>query len=232
MTGSRSKYSGRIQNNRVAFQTMGCIQNDRVAFRVTGSGSKKWAAFGMTGGVWSGRVAFETVGCVQNDGAVFGVTGLGWKQWACVQNDGVAFRVMGLLQNNGLCSELRDCIQNDGHALNNGLAFEPTDLPLNIQLLFQGMRQRLLLRPHLCWLSTSMVVARVIVSHLKSEVAGQAGIRYIVCVVKRAVGSGFDIKGRGGMGMGLPESKLKVGGGGSKISSRRLDWFPIKHTKI
>ena len=39
MTGSRSKYSGRIQNNRVAFQTMGCIQNDRVAFGVTGSGS-------------------------------------------------------------------------------------------------------------------------------------------------------------------------------------------------
>ena len=26
----------------------------------------------------------------------------------------------------------------------------------------------------------------------------------------RVVGSGFDIKGRGGMGIGLPESKLKV----------------------
>jgi len=60
----------------------------------------------------------------------------------------------------------------------------------------------------------------------------EAGMRYIVCVVKRAVGSGFDSKGRGGMGTGLPESNLKVGGGSSKISSRRLDWFPIKHTKI
>ena len=38
----------------------------------------------------------------------------------------------------------------------------------------------------------------------------EAGIRYIVSVVKRVVGSGFDIKGRGGMGIGLPKSKLKV----------------------
>ena len=38
----------------------------------------------------------------------------------------------------------------------------------------------------------------------------EAGIKYIVGVVKRVVGSGFDIKGRGGMGIGLPESKLKV----------------------
>ena len=38
----------------------------------------------------------------------------------------------------------------------------------------------------------------------------EAGIKYIVGVVKRVVGSGFNIKGRGGMGIGLPESKLKV----------------------
>ena len=37
----------------------------------------------------------------------------------------------------------------------------------------------------------------------------EAGIRDIVGVVKRVVGSGFDIKGRGGMGTGLPESNLK-----------------------
>ena len=62
----------------------------------------------------------------------------------------------------------------------------------------------------------------------------EAGIRYIVGVVKRVVGSGFDMKGRDGIGIGLPETKLKVEnrGGSSKISSRRLDWFPIKHAKI
>ena len=38
----------------------------------------------------------------------------------------------------------------------------------------------------------------------------EAGIKYIVSVVKRVVGSGFNIKGRGGMGIGLPKSKLKV----------------------
>ena len=38
----------------------------------------------------------------------------------------------------------------------------------------------------------------------------EAGIRYIVSVVKRVIGSGFNIKGRGGMGIGLPENKLKV----------------------
>ena len=36
----------------------------------------------------------------------------------------------------------------------------------------------------------------------------EAGMRYIVGVVKRVVGSGFDIKGRGGMGTCLPESNL------------------------
>ena len=62
----------------------------------------------------------------------------------------------------------------------------------------------------------------------------EAGIRYIVCVVKRAVGSGFDIKGRGGMGTGLPKSNLKVEDieAAAQFSSRRLDWFPIKHTNI
>ena len=38
----------------------------------------------------------------------------------------------------------------------------------------------------------------------------EAGIRYIVGVVKRVVDSGFNIKGRGGMEIGLHETKLKV----------------------
>jgi len=58
-----------------------------------------------------------------------------------------------------------------------------------------------------------MVVARVIVSRLKIKVAGCVGGSWDKVhsgFVKRVVGSGFDIKGRGGMGTGLPESNLKV----------------------
>jgi len=47
-----------------------------------------------------------------------------------------------------------------------------------------------------------MVVARVIISRLKSEVAGW----YIVGVVKGVVGSGFNIKGRGGMEQASPRA--------------------------
>ena len=62
----------------------------------------------------------------------------------------------------------------------------------------------------------------------------EAGIRYIVGVVKGVVGSGFNIKGRGGMGTGLPKSNLKVEDieAAAQFSSRHLDWFPIKHTNI
>jgi len=49
-------------------------------------------------------------------------------------------------------------------------------------------------------------------------------------VVKRGVGGGFDVKGRGGMGAGIPEADLKVED--LENLSHRLVGFLSKHSKI
>jgi len=159
--------------------------------------------------------------CIWNDGLVFEVMGSGWKQWACVRNafrmnpnDWVAFETMGLhserrgqVQSDGVGSKQWAVVRMTGLRSNHGLVFELTALPSKLQPLeCAGTRDE----------AAAVAASPLVDGGCKGDhyrwqgVLEEAGIRDIVGVVKRVIGSGFDIKGRGGMGTGMPKANLKV----------------------